>query len=672
MYSVKTVSTRRSGRAVSSRATRYAHRSARALLSVLLTIATLNAGTDAAVRPSRNLGDLSIEELLNETVTSVSRHEQKLADAAAAVFVVSNDDIRRSGATTIPDALRWVPGMDVASVNSRESAVSARGFNGVYSTKLLVMVDGRVVYTPLFAGVLWDLEQTPLEDVDRIEVIRGPGAAVWGANAVNGVINVATRSAKDTQGGWLYGGGGDLYESMAGLRYGGQVGTSTYYRVFASYQSNGDHPFANGQSANDQWRGRHAGFRVDHYPDADTQLTWQADGTDIDFDRGASDGYNGNTLVRWTRRLSDRASLEVQAYYDRTAHNEAARVNARFNTTDFTVQHNFGLGSRHDVIWGVGYRAISSKILQTNPAIQVRHGMIDLHLYSAFVQDEFHLVPEKLTLTSGVKLEHNDYTGYEVQPSLRLVFKPSARQTFWSAVSRAVRTPDEVEGKDAFGVTLGAPIAGPGGGLYLPTATGNIHPRAEVLWAYEVGYRIQATKKVSFDFAGFYNQYSRLITFGDVQHFIPGTPVGIAEVPAANLFQGHSYGGEASVTIAPSAILRLTAGYSYMIQGLNGPATASRELLVAPPRHQATLRVSYDFNKKLSVDAQVRYVSALESVPEYVTGDLHVSYRVNDHLEFSLVGQNLFDPQHPEQGLSSVTKVAEAPRSFYGKVTLRF
>lgn len=671
MHSPKTVS-RRARLTPSGYASTRANRFARKLLSFLLVGATLNASPSVAVKSGRNLADLSIEELLNETVTSVSRREQKLGDAAAAVFLISNEDLRRSGATTLPDALRGVPGLDVASVNSRESAVSARGFNGVFSTKLLVLVDGRVVYTPLFAGVLWDLQQTPLEDVDRIEVIRGPGATVWGANAVNGVINVVSRSAKDTLGGWVYGGGGDLHEQMAGLRYGAQVGKNTYYRVFGTYQSNGDQPYANGLSANDQWKGRHGGFRVDHYPDADSQFTWQADATGIDFDRGASDGYNYNTLARWTRRLSDRASIEVQAYYDVTAHNEAARVNARFNTTDFTAQHTFGLGARNNVIWGVGYRSIRTRIRQTNPGIQVRRSQIDLELYNAFLQDEIRLIPDKLTLTGGVKLEHNDYTGYEVQPSVRLVFKPNSRQTLWGAFSRAVRTPDEVEGKDAFGVTLGGPFVGPGGGLYIPTATGNIHPRSETLCAYEVGYRIQASKRVSVDLAGFYNDYTHLITYGDVQRFIPGVPVGIAENPAANLFSGHSYGGEASVTAAASSRVRVTAGYSYIVQHLDGPMTASLQQLQTPPRHQATLRGSFDFSKTASVDAQLRYVGSFETVKAYVTADLRLSYRPTERLELALVGQNLFDNQHPEQGISAVTNVSEVPRSFYGKLTLRF
>lgn len=648
------------------------NKASRALLFTLTSASFLASPSRGEPSPREDYGDLSLEELLNETVTSVSRHEQKLADAPAAASVLSNDAIRRSGATSIPDALRLVPGLNVAAVNSRESAISARGYNGVFSTKLLVLVDGRAVYTPLFAGVLWDLQQTPLEDVDRIEVIRGPGATVWGANAVNGVINIVSRSARDTQGGWVYAGGGNIDQEMAGVRYGGKVGENTYYRVFGTHQSNSDFRTASGASGEDSWRAQHGGFRVDHYSDVNTQLTWQADATRVKFYNGESKGNNLNTLGRWTRRLTDDSSVEVQAYYDRTSHNEIARAHARFNTTDVNLQHNFRLGTRNDLTWGLGYRYISTTIRQTNPIVQVRHGNIKQQLYSAFVQDELHLVPDKLTLTGGVKFEHNDYTGEEIQPSARLVFKPAANQTVWSAVSRAVRTPDQVESMDAFGVTLGAPFVGPDGGLYLPTATGNANPRSEVLWAYEVGYRIQPSKNVSVDLATFYHDYSRLITYGDVQRFVPGAPVGIAETPAANLFDGHSYGGEASITVSPATMLRLTASYAYVVQKVNGPARASREQLQTPPRHQGTLRASYDLSRKVSTDGQVRYVGAVEGVRSYVALDLRLAYRPSERLELALVGQNLTDNRHPEQVAATLTKVSEVPRSFYGKLTFRF
>jgi len=267
------------------------------------------------------LAGFSLEELINIKVTSVSKREQSLNETASAIFVLSNEDIRRSGALSLPDALRQVPGMDVGAVNSSQWAVSSRGFNSIYANKLLVLIDGRAVYTPLFSGVYWDLQRPMLEDLDRVEVIRGAGGTIWGANAVNGVINVVSKSARETQGEMLYTGGGNVHQLMGGARYGGKIDADTYYRVFAAYELNDDYPLADGRSAQDDWGGWFGGFRVDRYLDADTQLTWQGDLTTSDLDEGRSDAYNVNTLGRWTRKWSDQNRLSIQAYYDRTYRN---------------------------------------------------------------------------------------------------------------------------------------------------------------------------------------------------------------------------------------------------------------------------------------------------------------------------------------------------------------
>ena len=644
-------------------------RAASAVPVAALMVFVLNGRLAAQSQP-RSFADLSLEELMNETVTSVSKKEQPLFDSAAAISVLTNDDLRRSGATTIPDALRLVPGMDVGSVNSREFAVSARGFNSVFANKLLVLMDGRPVYTILFGGVYWDLQQTMLEDVDRIEVIKGPGATVWGANAVNGVINVVTRSARDTQGGMIYGGGGDVHQEMGGVRYGGRLGENTYYRVFASYQANDDYPLANGQSAGDSWQGRTTGFRIDHYPDPDTHLTWQADATDVRSD--TSDGYNVNTLGRWTRQLSARSSVEVQAYYDRLYRDEDARSAPLSDTFDLMAQHTFGLGDRHDVIWGGDYRFIANQVGQTTLATTVKDGDFNLQLFSAFVQDEFKLVPDRLTLTTGIKVEHNDYTGFELQPSVRLVFKPAKNQTVWAAVSRAVRTPSAVEGRDIFAIATGPAVPGPGGGSYLPAIVGNPDIKSEVLWAYEMGYRFVPASQVNVDLAVFYNDYSNLITFGETSRFVPGAPLGTLEIPWENSLAGHTYGGEASVTVAPMKTWRLIAGYSLMFQQIHGPAGANRDVARAAPTNQVTLRSSHDLTTRASLDVQFRYVDNIDGVPGYVTADIRFAYRLTERLELSLVGQNLMDNHHPEQAASPITTTAEVPRGFYGKLTWFF
>jgi iron complex outermembrane recepter protein len=342
------------------------------------------------------LPDLSLEQLINIEVTSVSKKEEKLSDVAAAVTVLSNDDIRRSGATSLPEALRLVPGMNVAQYDASGWAVSSRGFETLYANKLLVLMDGRSVYSPIFAGVYWDTVQPQLEDLDRVEVIRGPGATVWGANAVNGVINIVSKSAKDTQGGLVYASGGDVHQTRDGMRYGGKTGPDTYYRVFGGYQLNDDFPTANGNPAGDNWQGAQGGFRLDHYADGEqTHLTWQGDATWSGTYNDTARACNVNTLSRWTHVLSERSSVEAQAYYDRSDR-RAATLTSTIDTLDVTAQHTFGLGAQNDVIWGVGCRYMVNQLGQVTPFLTVPQNEFDHKLFSAFVQDDFKLVPDKL------------------------------------------------------------------------------------------------------------------------------------------------------------------------------------------------------------------------------------------------------------------------------------
>jgi iron complex outermembrane receptor protein len=631
--------------------------------------------TARATTTNTSVADLSLEELLDVKVTSVSKKEEKLADAAAAIFVLNNDDLRRSGATSFAEALRLVPGLHVAAANSAEWAISARGFTSLYANKLLVLVDGRTVYNPIFAGVFWDLQQMNLEDVDRVEVIRGPGATVWGANAVNGVINVVSKSARDTQGTFLYGSGGDVHLTMDGARYGGKLGKDTYYRIEGGYQLTDDYPLANGNPGGDSWQSERLGFRLDHHPDAATHLTWQA-GTVVnqlaDYD---SDAYNVNTLGRWTHVLSDRASVEVQAYYDRTDRKDVFRGASAVDTFDLTAQNTFGVGERHEAIWGLGYRFAATRLQEfPNTPFLVQDNQARQQLFSAFVQDEIKLIPDKLTFTAGIKLEHNEFTGLELQPSFRASFKPADNQTLWASVSRAVRTPSEFEGANMLGVITGPNFIGPGGGLYTPVIFGNGNPASEVLWAYELGYRIQPAKWVSVDLATYYNEYTDLIGFDQTQTtFTPGTP-GVAALSWANTQEGRAYGGEASLTVAPLDYWRLTTSYALVQVDITGPGFGN-----STPKHQVMIRSSLDISAQMSLDAQIRYVDSLiaranpSSVPDYVTADVRWSYRPTPQLEFSLVGQNLFSRQHAEQPASTIGAITtEVPRGFYGKFTWKF
>lgn len=645
---------------------------AAALLGALLGAALPAADPGPA---GKNLGDLSLEELMDETVTSVSKKAQRLGDAVAAVAVLSNDDLRRSGATSIADALRLVPGLYVGLINASQTAVSVRGFSHVYANKLLVLVDGRAVYTPLFGGVFWDLQQTVMEDVDRIEVIRGPGATLWGANAVNGVINVVTRSARDTLGGLIQAGVGTGPETLGGLRYGGRIDERTFYRVFAGAQAQDDYPLAGGQPAGDNWSSRHGGIRVDHYQDDATQLTWQADATGTDFDNHTAEGYNVNTLARWSRAWSARSAVEAQVYYDRTYRENPRLAAASVNTLDFTLQQSFGLGGRNDVIWGLGYRFINGKAAPTGPEILVRDRSFRQQLYSVFVRDEIKLVPDRLTMALGTKIEHNDYTGFELQPSLSVMFKPRENQTLWASISRAVRTPTILEGRDVFAPLYGsgAPFVGPGGGLYAPILKGNPDVKAETLWAYELGWRLQPNAHVNVDMAVFCNDYHGLMVPSTIpQSFIPGVPFGYAELEWTNDLSGRTYGGEGSVIVSPTNAWRLTAAYSLFIAQFDESSPATNEISNGSPRHQISLRSAYDFSPRLSLDGQFRHMDSVQGVPAYQTVDLRLSYRPTERLEFSLAAKNLLANQHPEQSFAPHLVIAEIPRGFHGKITWRF
>ncbi|HUG09774.1 MAG TPA: TonB-dependent receptor [Opitutaceae bacterium] len=646
-------------------------RKSRMWLALAVALAAALSATGRTV-PERNFADLSIEELMNESVTSVSKQEQRLGDAAAAIFVLNNDDLRRSGATTVADALRLVPGLQVAAIGSSDWAISARGFSSPFANKMLVMIDGRTVYSPLFSGVYWDAQQVMFEDVDRIEVIRGPGATVWGANAVNGVISILSKSARDTQGGLIYGGGGDVQEALGGVRYGGKIGNDTWFRVYGSYQLNDGFTQANGQPVNDGWDMKKGGFRLDHYTSADGHLTWQGDAYAGDLVDRTRDLRGFNTLGRWTKRISDRSGYEVQAFFDHSARDDL-QAEASVESADLSFQHTLGIGERNDVIWGVGYRFTGAHLERSNsPAITILDSDLSLHLFSAFVQDEFKIIPDKLTFTAGTKVEHNDFTGIEVQPSARFVFKPAINQTLWAAVSRAVRTPSVSEGEEAFSFAWGAPFIGPGGGVYVPTLVGNLDFKSEEVWAYELGYRVQPSHRVSVDVAAFYNRYTQLMGHQPTG-FIPGVPVGVMTIESLNTLRGESYGSEAVLTFAATDAWRLSASYSLLLMRLHGePVDEAEGFESNAPTHQLVLRSSYDFARHFSLDTQLRYVDNVVAVPAYATADVRLSWRPTANLELSLVGRNLLDDRHPEQASVLGAPTAEVPRGFFGKVTLRF
>jgi iron complex outermembrane receptor protein len=415
-----------------------------------------NVPSQKASQSSPNdLTQVSIENLMNMEVTSVSKKEQKLSQVAAAIFVIAQEDIRHSGATNIPELLRTVPGMNVAQINSNTWAISARGFNLQFASKLLVLIDGRAVYTPLFGGVNWDTQEVPLEDIERIEVIRGPGGAVWGANAVNGVINIITKKAGDTQGILATGGGGTQALEFGTLQYGGKIFGSTNYRVFTSYQNNNHLPDPRGQNGEDGWHLLHGGFRADTKLSQKDTLTTQGDlytGSEgaiiVHSIFSPPDNVNvqrlatlsgGNILGRWNHTFSSRRDTTLQFYFDEYRRDGPSAIDVR-GTIDFDFQNHVVLGTRQDLIWGLGYR---HSVDDTESTVDQAFVPLDSskQFFNLFVQDQITLKPGRTYLYVGAKLENSYFTGFDLQPSVHLAWTPSTRRTFWAGISRASRTP---------------------------------------------------------------------------------------------------------------------------------------------------------------------------------------------------------------------------------------
>src|SRR5713226_9727952 len=443
---------------------------------------------------------LSLDQLMNIEVMSVSRRPEHLFETPSAIQVITQDDIRRSGATSLPEALRLASNLEVAQVDSRQWAISARGFNSTTANKLLVLIDGRTVYTPLYSGVFWDVQDVPLWDIDRIEVISGPGATLWGANAVNGVINITTKGAPDAQGLVVSGGGGTQLRGFGGARYGGAVGSNVHYRVYGKASSRDPTVFPSGQSTRDNWHTWQGGFRVDGNASEVNQLVLQGDLYGGEFAQPSAGhiGVNGGNLVgRWSHAFSATSEARLQLYYDRTDRNIPSTFAENLDTYDVDFQHRAVLARRHDVVWGLGYRLINDHV-GNSVVLAFLPPHVRRKWFTAFVQDEIALMPDRLHLTVGAKVERNDYTGYEVQPSGRVSWTPAGGGALWAAVSRAVRAPSRIDRE----------LFAPGQPPYFIQGGPNF--RSEELLAYELGYRAQALDRLGVSLATFYHRYDHL------------------------------------------------------------------------------------------------------------------------------------------------------------------
>jgi len=624
----------------------------------------------------KQLLNMSLEELSNVIVTSVSKTAEREKDAAAAIYVVSQEDIRKSGATTLPDLLRGVPGITVTQAGSHDWTVTSRGSNDQFSNKLLVLMDGRTIYSPLFSGVIWDVQDTMLEDIDRIEIIRGPGATLWGANAVNGVINIITKNAKDTVGGVASVAAGNQVKGVESVRYGGKTADNSYLRVYAKHTDYNSEFTPSGDSANDNWNKSQAGFRSDSKLSSSDKLTVQGDAYAIDEDsnytipdltsgtftsnpEGTKAG-GGNLLTRWEHKHSEESQTTVQAYFDNTSY-KTSFFNDLTNTADIDIQNTWTGWDRQAIVWGAGYRFVNSR---NDPSAQysLNPKTRNDNTFSGFAQDKFTLSPKELFLTLGSKFEHNDYTGVEVQPSARVSWLPTEKQTVWASVSRAVHTPYRYsdDAMQAVGITI---LPGPTFGYV--SAVGNRDLKSEELIAYELGYRIQPTKSLSFDVATFYNVYDNLVKTAFVS---PTVIVG------QNINSGTSKGLELSTKWSVSSKWQLSGGYSYIDEVFDEKNSVVSNYIGKTPKHQFNVRSVYTFPYKVEMTNSLYYIDDLSgvNVNGYYRLDTRIAYPITYNTELSLVGQNLLDNRHQEFTAFSYRTATEIGRSVYGKLSIKF
>lgn len=618
-----------------------------------------------------DLASMDLEDLMEIEVTTVSKRAGRIGDSPAAVTVISAEQIRRSGATSLPEVLRGVPGLHVAQIDATHWSVSSRGFSDEFSNKLLVMVDGRSIYAPIFSGVLWNEHDLMLEDVERIEVVRGPGGTLWGANAVNGVIHVITKPAGETQGPLVTSRTGSYEKLGAGARYGHAFGDDAHLRVYGKFTDRDDFRSPVAGSADDDWESTRAGGRFDWSLGDSDHLTLQGDYYAGKADKVLRGGFpaneendGANVLLRLSHVFSDTSEASLQGFWDRTDRRQGVVVEER-DTFDVELQHSFVPLARNVVVWGAGYRATADDI-EGSVALDFQGSSRRDDLISFFVQDEITLLPETLALTLGTKLEHNDYSGLEVQPSGRLLFTPSEAHTFWGAVSRAVRTPSRVEDDVMFFRQTGPTT--------FQSIAGSHDTDSEDLIAYELGFRSTPHPRVNIDVAGFYNDYERLRTaetFATVPGPFPGATTDLLRLD--NELSGRGYGVELAGALRVMDAWQLSGTYTFMRLDLDTRSVSndvdSEEIEDRTPRHQFGVRSQVDLPWDFDLDTALFWVGPLrnQGVGAYTRVDARLAWEPIPGLELAIVGLNLAE-EHVEFGDGLITQRSRVPRSVYGSV----
>jgi iron complex outermembrane recepter protein len=650
---------------------------------------------DSGHAPSSDLSDKSLEDLMNTEVTSVSKKTQKLSQTAAAIFVITQEDIRRSGATNIPDLLRMVPGLDVAQINASTWAISARGFNEEFSDKLLVLLDGRAVYTPTFSGVYWDSLDLPLENIERIEVIRGPGATIWGVNAVNGVINILTQKAGDTKGGLVTAGFGTQDQGLGTAQYGGRIGPKFDYRVFAKYLNVSDFSGLSGRPTEDAWHMLRGGMRADATLSSKDSLMVLGDlytGEEGSIREDVisispplngvlntiTDVSGGDVVALWTEKQSERSETSLQFYYERYERDSTDQISGRRNAYDVEFQHHVQALPRNDFIWGVAYRN-SRGDAQGNLDVSFNPVSHTSQFTSFFAQDEIAIVPDRLLFTIGARWGWADHTGYSVQPAARLLWAPSHAQAVWFAVSHAHRSPSSLETLARLNISA---FSGPGGVPELVSEFGNPKLQDEQLVDWELGYRRQFSSRISLDIVAFFNRYSDIGSTEPQTPFTENSPPAHLVIPFinGNGVHGETHGLEIAGNWQVTARWSLRPSYSLLEMHMHRDPTSQDfdtpgELDGSDPRQQAVLQSHVIFGRGFSWNASANFVDRLraQGVPSYTRVDTGLAWQLKERFTVTVAGQNLLRDRHQEfNDLFGDSIPDEIKRSAYVKLAWRF
>ncbi len=652
---------------------------------------------------STDFTQFSLEQLKDVVIVSVSKKPEMVSDVAAAVYVITQEDIRRSGVTSIPEALRLAPGVQVARITATGWAINIRGLNDQFAQNLLVMIDGRKVYNHVFSGVFWDIQDTVVEDIDRIEVIRGPGAALWGANAVNGVINIITQRSEKTQD-WQTVALIGNEEQSGSVRYGGTFGNGAHYRAYGKFFNRGDlsdvsldslnePPSPSDAQSSDKWRSGRGGFRIDAEPghglseNASDSFTLQGEAYtnryEKEFERRSiifpsavstqsdqtetSKATGWHMMGRWQHTIASDSETILQIYYDNNQ-KDYDPGSGQIHTTDLDFQHRLTSGERHEIVWGVEYKYISDEF-DDSPNIQMDPSTLDQSQWSAFIQDEIKILPDLLTFVAGAKFEHNEFTGVEIQPSIRALYTPDAHYSIWAAISRAVRVPSRLELHGRTSDQLDLPSIDPNA-LVEVTTRGNRNLQSEELTAFELGLRLKPTPRLWLDTTLFFNDYINLIGL----ELADNDPLDDRiDLGYANNRSGQTYGLESALDWKITGTWLLGASYTYLHALIDKNKIADpniTELLAqgSNPRNLFSISSNLDITPQIDFDVWLRFVGRLpeRDIDGYTVMDTRLAWRPNKNIELSLVAQNLLESGHSE------FSTLEVERSIYGKIDWKF